>query len=84
MLTTELRKKLGEVETAKVLRDWNLLIICKPEEQRNKAKQVESIHKKCECVSVSSGIFKAAWQSSMENTVKVNCSMVDKLFHGGV
>lgn len=45
-LSRELKKKVGEVETAKILRDGNLLIICKTEEQKNKALKIESVCKK--------------------------------------
>lgn len=45
-LSREVKKKIGEVEMAKVLRDGNLLIICKTEEQKNKAMLIESICKK--------------------------------------
>lgn len=45
-LSRELKKKLGEVEMAKVLRDESLLITCKTEEQKNKALRIESICKK--------------------------------------
>lgn len=37
MLSRELRRKLGEVEMVKTLRDGNLLIICRSEEQKIKA-----------------------------------------------
>ena len=36
VLSRELRKKLAEIEMAKILQDGNLLIICKSEEQRHK------------------------------------------------
>lgn len=45
-LTRELRKKLGEVEMGKILWHGNFLVMCQTEEQRNKARQVESICKK--------------------------------------
>lgn len=45
-LSRELKKKIGEVEMAQVLRDGNLLVICKTDEQKEKALQVESIWKK--------------------------------------
>lgn len=37
MLTRELRKNLEELEMVKVVRDGNLLIVYKTEEQRHKA-----------------------------------------------
>lgn len=45
-LSRELRKKLGEVEMAKILRDGNLLTMCKTEEWKNKALLIVSICKK--------------------------------------
>ncbi len=45
-LSRELKKKLGEVDTAKILRDGNLLVICKTEEQKNKALKIYNVCKK--------------------------------------
>ncbi len=45
-LSRELKKKLGEVDTAKILRDGNLLVICKTEEQKNKALKIDNVCKK--------------------------------------
>lgn len=42
----ELKKKFGEVLLAKVLRDGNLLVVVKSEEQKNKVLSTESICKK--------------------------------------
>lgn len=42
----ELKKKLGEVDMAKILRDGSLLIICKTEEQKNKALKIDNMCKK--------------------------------------
>lgn len=36
-LSKELKKKLGEVDMAKILRDGSLLIICKTEEQKKQS-----------------------------------------------
>lgn len=55
MMSKELRRKLGEVEVVKTLRDGNLLIICRTEEQENKAMQIEIICKKREGSSMSRG-----------------------------
>lgn len=44
----ELKKKFGEVLLAKVLRDGNLLVVVKSEEQKNKVLSTESICKKIE------------------------------------
>lgn len=46
MLSKELRKKVGDVEVVKTLRDGNLMIICRSEEQKTKAMQIESICRK--------------------------------------
>lgn len=46
VLSRELKKKFGEVTLAKVLRDGNLLIIVKTEEQKNKVLHTESICRK--------------------------------------
>lgn len=45
-LSKELKKKLGEVDMAKILRDGSLLIICKTEEQKNKALKIDNMCKK--------------------------------------
>lgn len=45
-ISRDLKKKLGEVEFAKILRDGNLLIKCKSEEEKNKAMQIDNICKK--------------------------------------
>jgi hypothetical protein len=45
-LSKELRKKIGEVDTAKILRDGSLLVICKTEDQKNKALKMDSVGKK--------------------------------------
>ncbi|CAJ1074159.1 uncharacterized protein LOC116713401 [Xyrichtys novacula] len=46
ILSRELKKKVGDVEMTKILRDGNLLIICRNEEQKNKVMHVENICKK--------------------------------------
>lgn len=43
---TQLKKKLGEVEMAKILRDGNIMIKSKTEEQRRKALLIGDICKK--------------------------------------
>lgn len=45
-LSRELKKKLGEVDTAKILRDGSLLMICKTDEQKNKALKIDNVCKK--------------------------------------
>ncbi|XP_035998476.1 uncharacterized protein LOC118564421 [Fundulus heteroclitus] len=45
-LSKELKHKVGEVESAKILRDGSLLIKCKDEVQRNKALKIDSVCKK--------------------------------------
>ncbi|XP_035985059.1 uncharacterized protein LOC118558667 [Fundulus heteroclitus] len=45
-VSRELKKKLGVVEMARILRDGSLFIVCKTEEQKNKAWEVESVCKK--------------------------------------
>lgn len=52
-LSRELRKKIGEAEIPKVLRDRNLFIKCKNEEQRNKALCLENICKKVMCERIT-------------------------------
>lgn len=47
-LIKELRKKLCEIEMAKILYDGNILVKCKTEEQKNKAMAIGSICKKTE------------------------------------
>lgn len=42
-LSKDLKKKLGDIELAKVLRDGRLLIICTSEEQKKKALQLEHV-----------------------------------------
>lgn len=44
-LTTILKNQVGDICMAKVLRDGNLLIVCKNEEQRGKAKKIKEIGK---------------------------------------
>lgn len=44
-LSREIKKKLGDVVLARVLRDSSLLIVCKSEEQKNTAMQISSIGK---------------------------------------
>uniref|UniRef100_A0A146QDP1 Zn-dependent peptidases, insulinase domain-containing protein n=1 Tax=Fundulus heteroclitus TaxID=8078 RepID=A0A146QDP1_FUNHE len=48
-VSRELKKKLGELEVVKVLRDGNMLIQCKTEEQKNKAMQIDNVCKKVVC-----------------------------------
>lgn len=45
-LSRELKKKFGDVQLAKILRDGNLLIVVKTEEQKNKVLNAESICRK--------------------------------------
>lgn len=45
-LSIGLKKVIGDVELAKVLRDGSLLIICKNAEQKNKALKIQSICKR--------------------------------------
>ncbi|XP_013856338.1 uncharacterized protein LOC106512216 [Austrofundulus limnaeus] len=45
-VSREIKKKLGEVEFVKTLRDGNMLIKCKSEEQKNKCMQIDNICKK--------------------------------------
>ncbi|KAF0039006.1 hypothetical protein F2P81_009490 [Scophthalmus maximus] len=45
-LAKELKKKIGDVEMAKILRDGSLLVKVKTEEQKNKTMRVENICKK--------------------------------------
>ncbi|XP_035994688.1 uncharacterized protein LOC118563661 [Fundulus heteroclitus] len=45
-VSREIKKKLGEVEFVKILRDGNMLIKCKSEEQKNKSMQIDNICKK--------------------------------------
>ncbi|XP_038159537.1 uncharacterized protein LOC119795547 [Cyprinodon tularosa] len=46
VVSREIKKKIGDVEMVKILRDGNLLVICKDIEQKNKALNVESICKR--------------------------------------
>jgi hypothetical protein len=46
IVSKETKKKIGEVEMAKTLRDGSLLNVCKLEEQKRKAMSVESIGNK--------------------------------------
>uniref|UniRef100_A0A3B5LGW7 Receptor-interacting serine-threonine kinase 3 n=1 Tax=Xiphophorus couchianus TaxID=32473 RepID=A0A3B5LGW7_9TELE len=46
VVSREIKKKIGDVEMVKILRDGNLLVVCKNEEQKNKALNVDNICKK--------------------------------------
>ncbi|MED6275833.1 hypothetical protein CHARACLAT_030479 [Characodon lateralis] len=46
VVSREIKKKIGDVEMVKILRDGNLLVVCKNEEQKNKALKVDNICKK--------------------------------------
>lgn len=46
ILSKEIKRKIGDVELAKVLRDGNLLLICRNEEMRHNIMHVDSICKK--------------------------------------
>ncbi|XP_014832393.1 PREDICTED: uncharacterized protein LOC106910304 [Poecilia mexicana] len=45
-VSREIKKKIGDVEMVKILRDGNLLIVCKDAEQKNKALNVDNICKR--------------------------------------
>lgn len=45
-LSRELKKKIGDISFAKTLRDGSVMIICKTEEQKNRALNIESICRK--------------------------------------
>lgn len=56
MISKEIKKKIGDVEMVKILRDGNLLVSCKTEEQKSKTKKVtagipvvEDLNKKKHC-----------------------------------
>ena len=45
-MSREKKKKMGEVEMAKVLQDGSLFVTCTTNEQKNKALQIKSLCKK--------------------------------------
>lgn len=51
-LTTVLKNQLGDIKLAKVLRDGNLLILCKSKEQSEKACKMKEVGK-CKVISAS-------------------------------
>uniref|UniRef100_A0AAV2LEX3 Ribosomal protein L14 n=1 Tax=Knipowitschia caucasica TaxID=637954 RepID=A0AAV2LEX3_KNICA len=53
-LTTVLRKKVGDILLAKVLRDGNLLIVCKDIQQRERAYGLKVIEQRRRFLSTSS------------------------------
>lgn len=73
MLTHELKKQVGEIAFAKVLQDGALMIVCKNEEQKNKAMKVKTVGKKV--VTSSKIIGQNSWIFGVIKGVPIGVTM---------